>query len=183
MRNKWLLFKAGINGDPVGFIAGFPTVFISICAQRLGWIYFGLDLSPTCVSRTLLHSASRFIRRCLHHQQHDHQLYYHCHHHQHYLPPSTPPKSTSLLAQSLTSCFDCQGVRLFARRTFTTPKIRTFPTPKFGHFPPPKKNFCQEDSCHPQFFFFSFFFFFGAFFWLFRLTAHGGHQGWEGGGA
>ena len=89
VRNKWLLFKAGINGDPVGFIAGFPTVFISICAQRLGWIYFGLDLSPTCVSRTLLHSASRFIRSCLHHQQHDHQLYYHCHHHQHYLPPST----------------------------------------------------------------------------------------------
>ena len=24
------------------------------------------------------------------------------------------------------------GVRLFARRTFTTPKIRTFTTPKFG---------------------------------------------------
>ena len=75
VRNKWLLFKAGINGDRVGFIAGFPTVFISICAQRLGWIYFGLDLSPTCVSRTLLHSASRFIRSCLHHQQHYHQLY------------------------------------------------------------------------------------------------------------
>merc|ERR1711928_230810 len=30
------------------------------------------------------------------------------------------------------------GVRLLARRTFTTPKIRTFTTPKFGHFPPPK---------------------------------------------
>ena len=45
-----------------------------------------------------------------------------------------------------------QGVRLFARRTFTTPKIRTFTTPKFGHFPPPKKNICQEDNCHPQFF-------------------------------
>jgi len=44
------------------------------------------------------------------------------------------------------------GVRLFARRTFTTPKIRTFTTPKFGHFPPPKKNICQEDNCHPQFF-------------------------------
>ena len=29
-----------------------------------------------------------------------------------------------------------------------------------GHLPPPKKNFCQEDSCHPQFFFFSFFLFF-----------------------
>ena len=34
------------------------------------------------------------------------------------------------------------------------------PPPKFGHFPPPnsdishpqKKNICQEDSCHPQFF-------------------------------
>ena len=48
------------------------------------------------------------------------------------------------------------GVRLFARRTFTTPKIRTFTTPKFGHFPPPKKNICQEDNCHPQFFFFFF---------------------------
>merc|ERR1711928_259754 len=48
------------------------------------------------------------------------------------------------------------GVRLFARRTFTTPKIRTFTTPKFGHFPPPTKNICQEDNCHPQFFFFFF---------------------------
>ena len=47
-----------------------------------------------------------------------------------------------------------KGVRLFARRTFTTPKIRSFTTPKFGHFPPPKKNICQEDNCHPQFFFF-----------------------------
>ena len=83
MRNKWLLFKAGINGDRVGFIAGFPTVFIAICAQRLGWIYFGLDLSPTCVSRTLLHSANGFIRSCLHHQQHTRQLYYHRHHHHH----------------------------------------------------------------------------------------------------
>ena len=46
---------------------------------------------------------------------------------------------------------DCES---FARRTFTTPKIRTFTTPKFGHFPPPKKNICQEDNCHPQFFFF-----------------------------
>ena len=48
------------------------------------------------------------------------------------------------------------GVRLFARRTFTTPKIRTFTTPKFGHFPPPKINICQKDNCHPQFFFFFF---------------------------
>ena len=45
--------------------------------------------------------------------------------------------------------YDCES---FARRTFTTPKIRTFTTPKFGHFPPPKKNICQEDNCHPQFF-------------------------------
>ena len=45
-----------------------------------------------------------------------------------------------------------EGVRLFARWTFTTPKIRTFTTPKFGHLPPPKKNICQEDNCHPHFF-------------------------------
>ena len=44
--------------------------------------------------------------------------------------------------------------RSFARRTFTTPKIQTFTTTKFGHLPPPKKNICQEDNCHPQFFFF-----------------------------
>ena len=49
-----------------------------------------------------------------------------------------------------------KGVRLFARRTFATPKIRTFTIPKFGRFPPPKKNICQEDNCHPQFFFFFF---------------------------
>ena len=38
------------------------------------------------------------------------------------------------------------------------------PPPKFGHLPPPnsdishppKKNICQEDNCHPQFFFFFF---------------------------
>ena len=72
---------------------------------------------------------------------------------------------------------DCES---FARRTFTTPKIRIFTTPKFGHFPPPKKNICQEDNCHPQFFFSLFL---AHFSWLFRLTAHGGHQGWEGGGA
>ena len=30
------------------------------------------------------------------------------------------------------------------------------PPPEFGHFPPPKKNICQEDNCHPQFFFFFF---------------------------
>ena len=61
---------------------------------------------------------------------------------------------------------DCES---FARRRFTTPKIRTFTTPKFGHLPPPKKNFCQEDSCHPQFFFFSFFSFLAHFFGFFDL--------------
>ena len=62
------------------------------------------------------------------------------------------------------------------------------PPPKFGHLPPPnsdishppKKNICQEDNCHPQFFLLLFL---AHFSWLFRLTAHGGHQGWEGGGA
>ena len=62
------------------------------------------------------------------------------------------------------------------------------PPPKFGHLPPPnsnishsqKPNICQEDNYHPQFFFF---FFLAHSFGLFRLTAHGGHQGWEGGGA
>ena len=76
-------------------------------------------------------------------------------------------------------CTIFAGVRLFARRTFTTPKIQTFTTPKFRHFPPPKKNICQEDNCHPQFFSL----FLAHFSWLFRLTAHGGQQGWEGGGA
>ena len=36
------------------------------------------------------------------------------------------------------------------------PKIRTFPTPK--------KNICQEDNCHPQFFFFFFWLIFLGFF-------------------
>ena len=57
------------------------------------------------------------------------------------------------------------------------------PPPNSDISPPPKKNICQEDNCHPQFFFFSFFSFLAHFFWLFWLTAHGGHQGWEGGGA
>jgi len=47
------------------------------------------------------------------------------------------------------------GVRLFARRTFTTPKIRTFTTPKFGHFPPlPKKHLPGGQLPTPIFFFF-----------------------------
>ena len=61
------------------------------------------------------------------------------------------------------------------------------PPPKFGHLPPPNSDiYCpqkpyirQEDNCHPHFFSF----FLAHFSWLFRLTAHGGHQGWEGGGA
>ena len=40
---------------------------------------------------------------------------------------------------------------------------------------PPKKSICQEDNCHPQFFFL----FLAHLSWLFRLTAQGGHQGWE----
>ena len=56
---------------------------------------------------------------------------------------------TLKILKPLSSLDDCES---FARRTFTTPKIRTFTTPKFGHFPPPKKNICQEDNCHPQFF-------------------------------
>ena len=61
------------------------------------------------------------------------------------------------------------------------------PPPKFGHLPPPnsdiyhpqKPYICQEDNCHPQFFSS----FLAHFSWLFRLTAHGGHQRWEGEGA
>ena len=61
----------------------------------------------------------------------------------------------------MSTYLDCES---FARRTFTTPKIRVFTTPKFGHFPPPKKNICQEDNCHPQFFFFFFWRIFLGFF-------------------
>ena len=61
------------------------------------------------------------------------------------------------------------------------------PPPIFRHLPPPnsdiyhpqKQYICQEDNCHLQFFFL----FLAHFSWLFRLTAHEGHQGWEGGGA
>ena len=48
------------------------------------------------------------------------------------------------------------GVRLFARRTFTTPKIQTFTTPKFGHFPPPKKKHLPGGQLPPPIFFFCF---------------------------
>ena len=48
------------------------------------------------------------------------------------------------------------GVRLFARRTFTTPKIRTFTTPKFGHFPPPKTKHLPGGQLPPPIFFFFF---------------------------
>ena len=71
------------------------------------------------------------------------------------------------------------GVRLFARRTFTTPKIRTFTTPKLVHLPPPKTVHLPGGQLPPPFLFL----FLAHFSWLFRLTAHGGHQGWEGGGA
>ena len=71
------------------------------------------------------------------------------------------------------------GVRLFARRTFTTPKIRTFTTPKFGHFPPPQKNICQEDNCHPQFFLS----FFGLFFLAFSTYSSWRTSRREGGSA
>ena len=45
------------------------------------------------------------------------------------------------------------GVRLFARRTFTTPKIRTFTTPKLGHFPPPQKKHLPGGQLPPPIFF------------------------------
>ena len=51
---------------------------------------------------------------------------------------------------------DSSGVRLFARRTFTTPKIRTFATPKFGHFPPPKTKHLPGGQLPPPIFFFFF---------------------------
>ena len=60
------------------------------------------------------------------------------------------------------------------------------PPPKFGHLPPPnsdishpqKKTFARRTTATPIFFLFL-----AHFSWLFRLRAHGGHQGWEGGGA
>ena len=65
---------------------------------------------------------------------------------------------------SLISSLECEmsdegemrGVRLFARRTFTTPKIRTFTTPKFGHFPPPKTKHLPGGQLPPPIFFFFF---------------------------
>ena len=61
------------------------------------------------------------------------------------------------------------------------------PPPKFGHLPPPnsdishppKKTFARRTTATPNFFFL----FLAYFSWLFRLTAHEGHQGWEEGGA
>ena len=61
------------------------------------------------------------------------------------------------------------GVRLFARRTFTTPKIRTFTTPKFGHLPPPKTEHLPGGQLPPLK---KNSFFLAHFSWLFRLTAH-----------
>ena len=60
------------------------------------------------------------------------------------------------------------------------------PPPKFGHyhpqirtFPTPQKKHLPGGQLPPPFFLL----FLAHFSWLFRLTAHGGHQGWEGGGA
>ena len=61
----------------------------------------------------------------------------------------------------LQCCFDCES---FARRTFTTPKIRTFTTPKFGHFPPPKKKHLPGGQLPPPIFFFFFWHIFLGFF-------------------
>ena len=54
-----------------------------------------------------------------------------------------------------------------------------------GHLPPPNSDISHPQKKHlpggqlpPPFFFF----FLAHFSWLFRLTAHGGHQGWQGGG-
>ena len=48
---------------------------------------------------------------------------------------------------------DCES---FARRTFTTPKIRTFATPKFGHLPPLKTIHLPGGQLPPPIFFFFF---------------------------
>ena len=48
---------------------------------------------------------------------------------------------------------DCES---FARRTFTTPKIRTFTTPEFGHLPPPKTVHLPGGHLPPPIFFFFF---------------------------
>ena len=57
------------------------------------------------------------------------------------------------------------GVRSFARRTFTTPKIRTFTTPKFGHLPPPKTLHLPGGQLPPPIFFL----FLAHFSWLFHF--------------
>ena len=63
------------------------------------------------------------------------------------------------------------GGRLFARRTFPTPKIRTFPTPKFGHFPPPQKKHLPGGQLPPPIFFFFFWRIFLGFFDLQLMEA------------
>ena len=72
---------------------------------------------------------------------------------------------------------DCES---FARRTFTTPQNSDIYHPQIRTFPTPKKKDLPGGQLPPPFFFS---FFLAHFSWLFRLTAHGGHQGWEGGGA
>ena len=58
---------------------------------------------------------------------------------------------------------DCES---FARRTFTTPKIRTFTTPKFGHLPPPQKKHLPGGQLPTPIFFF---FFWRIFLGIFHL--------------
>jgi len=77
------------------------------------------------------------------------------------------------------SSINIQGLWVICQEDIYHPQNSDIYHPQIRTFPTPKKNICQEDNCHPQFFFF----FLAHFFWLFRLTAHGGHQGWEGGGA
>ena len=56
---------------------------------------------------------------------------------------------------------DCES---FARRTFTTPKIRTFTAPEFRHFPPPKKKHLPGGRLPTPIFFFFFCLIFLGFF-------------------
>ena len=68
-------------------------------------------------------------------------------------------------------------ILLWTRRRFFCPRlyhpqIQTFPTPK-------NQTFARRTTATPNFFLL----FLAHFSWLFRLTAHGGHQRWEGGDA
>ena len=70
--------------------------------------------------------------------------------------PNPPNTNWIYICDSL-SIYCYHGVRLFARWTFTTPKIRTFTTPKFGHFPPPKTKHLPGGQLPPPIF--------SSFFW------------------